>query len=244
MDITLNILQIWLGAAFTVFVYSFAFKDNPLYRLSEHILIGSGAGYATILAIDNVRRIAWTPLTTKADWLWIVPIILGTTLFFRFSRKYFWVNRYGTAVLIAIGTALTLRTIVEAQVLSQIRATFLNPFTSVPSLVEGSVKTPINNILVIVIVVSSIFFFIFSGGSKIQKSTLANYLSKLGLYSMMLAFGATFGNTIMSRIAEMHSRILFVLSPEAIPVLPLVLLLVVLAMVPAERVKKMLSHKQ
>jgi hypothetical protein len=62
---------------------------------------------------------------------------------------------------------------------------------------------------------------------------------------MMVAFGASFGLTIMSRIAEMHSRILVVLAPEALPILPLTLLLVVVfAVLPRGFVEKIISRKK
>lgn len=237
--VSIETLQIWIGAMFTVFIYTFAIRDNKLYRFTGALMVGSAAGFATVSAINNIRNIAFTPLM-KGQSLWIIPIILGLTLFFRFTREYSWVNRYGLSVIVSIGTALTMTTVVNSQILAQIKSSFLYPYTTDANLIAGSVKTPFNNIIVIVIVITSVLFFVFSGGTNVHRSKSFGYIRTIGLYSMMIAFGATFGNTMMSRIAEMSARMFYVLSPEAIPILPVTLILCLIAFLP---IKKLLGRE-
>jgi len=218
----MDTLSLWIGAMFTLFIYTFAIKDNKLYRLTANLMVGSGAGFVTVSAINNIRRIALTPMM-NGQILWIIPIIFGLTLYFRFSKEYFWVNRYGLSVIVSIGTALTITTVIYSQILAQIKSTFITPFT-------------IDNIIVIVIVITSVLFFVFSGGTNVHKSNTFGYIRQVGLYAMMIAFGATFGNTMMSRIAEMSARMFYVLSPEALPILPVTLILIAIALLPINKI--------
>jgi hypothetical protein len=36
---------IWVGALLTLFVFSFLYRDNPLYKFAEHLFVGVSAGY-------------------------------------------------------------------------------------------------------------------------------------------------------------------------------------------------------
>ena len=38
-------IGIWVGALFTIFVLSFVYKDNPLYKIAESVFVGVSAAY-------------------------------------------------------------------------------------------------------------------------------------------------------------------------------------------------------
>ena len=40
---------VWVAALLTLFVFSFLYKDNPLYKLAEHLFVGVSAGYYIVL---------------------------------------------------------------------------------------------------------------------------------------------------------------------------------------------------
>jgi hypothetical protein len=40
---------VWVGALLTLFIFSFLYKDNPLYKLAEHLFVGISAGYYIVL---------------------------------------------------------------------------------------------------------------------------------------------------------------------------------------------------
>src|SRR5262249_56192770 len=42
-------LSIWLAALLTLFVFSFLYRDNPLYKFAEHLFVGVSAGYYIVL---------------------------------------------------------------------------------------------------------------------------------------------------------------------------------------------------
>src|SRR5262249_23188398 len=42
-------LGVWVGALLTLFIFSFLFRDNPLYKFAEHLFVGVSAGYNIVL---------------------------------------------------------------------------------------------------------------------------------------------------------------------------------------------------
>ncbi len=104
---------IWVASILTIFVYSYLFKENLFYQLTEHLYVGVAAGYTVTIAWTNIKSAVWQPLSAKGDYLVLVPAILGLLLFAPFvSPSLKWVKRIPIAVIIGIGTALTLRTTV------------------------------------------------------------------------------------------------------------------------------------
>jgi hypothetical protein len=39
---------VWIAAALTLFIFSFLYKDNPLYKFAEHLFVGVSAGYIVV----------------------------------------------------------------------------------------------------------------------------------------------------------------------------------------------------
>ena len=40
---------VWVAAVLTLFIFSFLYKDNPLYKFAEHLFVGVSAGYYIVL---------------------------------------------------------------------------------------------------------------------------------------------------------------------------------------------------
>lgn len=185
-------LGVWIAAIATIGIISFAFKDNPLYRLVENVYVGISAGHAIVLGWMNIRDMGITPLITKGQWSLLIPLILGVLLYTRYFKKISWLSRFPLALLVGIGTGLAIRGTVGSQIVSQIKGTIL-PLNSV------------NNILIVLGTLGVLTYFFFSvehkGGLK--------YVSTFGRYVMMVSFGAAFGNTVMGRMALFIGRLQF-----------------------------------
>ena len=39
------LIGIWIGVGVSLFMYSFLYKDNPLFKFAEHLFVGVSAGY-------------------------------------------------------------------------------------------------------------------------------------------------------------------------------------------------------
>ena len=70
---------LWIGAALTVWLFSFAFKDNALYKLAEHLFVGIAAAYSFTIAIDGILRTGIAPLQ-QGNVSRIVAVDLGLCL--------------------------------------------------------------------------------------------------------------------------------------------------------------------
>jgi hypothetical protein len=193
-------LWITLGALLTLFTFSFLYKDNPFYKFAEHLVVGVSAGYFVVLLI-------WTSLKPKLwdtvvgnfshEWFYILPAILGIMMWFRFSRKLSWVSRYPIAVYIGIGSGLAIPLNMQNYVNRQLTATMI-------PVGFGSIET-FWNIFIVVGVICGVIYFFFS---KEHKGLFGGF-AKVGIWVLMIGFGASFGFTVMARISLFVNRISF-----------------------------------
>src|SRR5262245_25663898 len=51
---TSRTLGVWLGAFFTLCIFSFLYRDNPFYKLAEALLIGISAAYWMVVSLWEV----------------------------------------------------------------------------------------------------------------------------------------------------------------------------------------------
>ncbi len=59
----MEIFGIWIAAFLTLALFSFLYKDNPVYKLAEHIFVGISAGYWLARSYrDVVLPNFWNPL--------------------------------------------------------------------------------------------------------------------------------------------------------------------------------------
>ncbi len=185
----------WLAAIGTLAMMSFAWRENPFYRAFEHIYIGIGAGHATVMGWQNIQSNLIRPLQVDRHFLSLVPLVLGLLLYTRFIKGQAYLSRYPIAVLVGVGTGLTLRGTVGSQLVEQVKATMI-PLNN------------INNIILVLGTTATVLFFYFTA----KKSNKAmGVTSKIGRYIMMIAFGATFGNAVMGRMSMMIGRVTFLL---------------------------------
>ncbi len=56
-------LGVWIAALLTLCVFSFLWRDNPLYKFAEHLFVGVSAGYYLVLNFWTVIHAnLWEPL--------------------------------------------------------------------------------------------------------------------------------------------------------------------------------------
>jgi len=194
-------IGIWFGAFLTLCIFSFLYKDNPFYKLAEHLFVGISAGYWATLEYHNVfRPNLWDPLTREGRLLLIVPFIFGLLLFSRFTKKYSWLSRWPMALIIGIYAGITIVGYGSGDLILQIHANLLPLWTD-------NWLTSLNNILLTVGVITGLIYFFFS---KEHKGALGAG-AKVGIWFLMISFGASFGYTVMSRMSLLIGRVYFLL---------------------------------
>lgn len=186
------------GALMTLFTFSFLYKDNPFYKFAEHLVVGVSAGYFVILLyftslkpklIDTVFG------NFSQEWFYIFPGILGLMMWARFSRKFLWISRYPIAVYIGIGSGLAIPLSMQNFVNRQLSATMIE--------VGFSNWTVFWNIFIVIGVACGVIYFFFSKAH----SGIFGGLAKIGIWVLMIGFGASFGFTVMARISLFVNRI-------------------------------------
>ena len=191
-----EVLGIWIAAFLTLCIFSFLYKDNPFYKLAEHLFIGISAGYWLCRYYRNIfLPNLYTPLFERGELLYIVPFALGIMMLMRLSRKTAWISRWPLAVIVGTTSGYFLVTYLQSNGLEQVVASLvpLNSFS---------------NVVLVVGVLSGLVYFFFSKAHKGPFGTVA----KIGIYFLMIAFGASFGYTVMARISLLFGRMYFLLS--------------------------------
>ncbi len=181
-----------VAALLTLFIFSFLYKENPFYRFAEHLLVGVSMGYAIPL-VYNLTFIPYVyqPIFLGHKYVFIIPALIGILYVFRFSRNYSWLSRYpivfGMAI-VGMGVPLSMNT----QVLVQMRSA-MAPIQD------------INSFLIFIGTVTILMYFYFSKAH----TGLYGKFSKIGVWFMMIGFGASFGYTVMARISLLIGRLQF-----------------------------------
>ncbi|MBD3236044.1 MAG: hypothetical protein GF330_05025 [Candidatus Eisenbacteria bacterium] len=189
-----------VAALFTLAIFSFLWKDNPLYKAAESLAVGLSAGYFTVILIrTSLMRTLIDPLFEEGQVLVIIPGILGLLMYLRLTRRWTWISRYPLAFYMGIASGAALSPTILAYVVRQIE------YTIVP-MGFGSWEG-ITNILIVVMVFCSLFYFFFS----VPHKGVFGGVSRIGIWVIMVAFGAQFGFTVMARISLLIGRVQFLL---------------------------------
>lgn len=183
---------VWVGAIAALAIYSVLVKDNPFYRLVEHIFVGASAGIAIVTGVQTFKSTAWAPMIDGQAIL-IIPMILGVLLYTRYVPQISYLNRIPLSLLMGASAGVAMRGAVESQIVGQLTATMikLNTFDAW--------------IIFLGTLLSLSYFFL-----TFKFDGTAAWAPKFGRYFMMAAFGAAFGNTVMGRVSAAIGRFQFI----------------------------------
>ena len=189
-----EIISNLIAATLTLFIFSFLYKENPFYRFAEHLLVGVSMGYAIPLVYENsFLPYVYYPIFHQHKYILILPAIIGILYIFRFSKNFSWLSRYPIAFfmgIVGMGVPLSMNSSVLVQMRSAMR-----PMDS------------INTTLIFIGTVTILLYFYFSKSHK----GLYGRFTKIGIWFMMIGFGASFGYTVMARLSLLIGRMQFLL---------------------------------
>jgi len=198
----IEIFQTWLIAFFTLALFSFLYKDNPVYKIAEHIFAGLSAGYYVGLIWDTVIiQQLWTPMTVDGRWWLIVPGVMGFLMFTRFWKKITWVSRIPLAFVMGVTAGIFLISQLHGLVLPQMRDTMLPLWNT-----QGYGQLFLT-IIIVVGVISTLIYFYFSK----EHTGALGVTAKVGIWFIMISFGAHFGYTVMGRVSLLIGRVQFLI---------------------------------
>ena len=231
-----EIFGAWVAVFLTLAIFSFLYKDNPFYKIAEHIFVGISAGYWTSMFFwtqiqPNLFGRLW-PSTHYSDGIWygvydlfgifsssifpeggidkghdmhlmyLIPFALGIMMLLSLFKKLSWFARWGIAYTVGMAAGLRAYGYLNSNVIGQIKGTIiplLDPDLPFFSLLGAS---HFNNLVILVGTVTGLLYFFFS------KEHTGNFgkVTRVGIYFLMISFGASFGFAVMGRISLLIGR--------------------------------------
>lgn len=213
---TSMVVGAWVATGLTLFIYSFLYKDNPLFKLGEHLYVGVSIGYSIVLVWYTVFvRLLWGPLMKDmaerpmalGTYELLIPALLGLLILTQLFPKVSWLSRIAFGFIVGFGSGVAIPRTVSSYILKQIEDT-VNPLIAMGAngLTMGfdlaAPQSGINTIILLVGVVSVLFYFFFS----VEHTGPGRVTARTGIYFLMIAFGAAFGYTVMSRMSLLIGR--------------------------------------
>jgi len=226
--------MVTMAAFLTLAIYSFLYKDNAFYKLAEHLYVGVSAAYwmcqgfwSTIVG-NLIPRLSegasnfFQQPYQASSWnvaYWI-PVILGIMLLMRLTKNYGWMSRWPLALIVGTTAGLNFVRYLRSDFIVQVSSTFvpllgdkeLHPWLGFGAFVSnldlsatGQLAALATNWVVFLGVICGIVYFFFSK----EHTGVFGRASRVGIWILMITFGASFGYTVMGRISLLVGRITF-----------------------------------
>lgn len=231
-----SILWLSVAAFLTLCIFSFLYKDNPFYTFAEHLIVGISAGYWIAILYHTSLTDLWIePLFNSVGAFGrqggsvaakiamlvvnITPGAIGLLMFSRFFNKTSWISRWPIAFYLGVSAGVALPLFLQSFVIRQVAANMLDPLDVVRSI--GSDLTILYNygdstllfwqgvgqIIIVLGSVCGLAYFYFSA----EHRGILGGTAKIGIWILMIGFGATFGYTVMARISLLIGRFQFLI---------------------------------
>ncbi|RPI57249.1 MAG: hypothetical protein EHM55_02535 [Acidobacteria bacterium] len=215
-------IGLWLAAFFTLAVFSFLYSDNPFYKVAESVLVGVSAGYWMVVGfwdvlVPNLIGRLWPSMVqawampglagaeAQRNLWYIVPLVLGVMLLWRLAPRGTWIARWPLSFIVGTFAGLQLIGFLHGDFLAQIRNTILP--LAVFEAGAFDFWASVRNLLIVGGVLCAVTYFFFS----FEHKGAVGRVAKVGIWFLMITFGAAFGYTVMGRIALLAIRIEFLL---------------------------------
>lgn len=204
------ILGAWVATGLTLFIFSFLYKDNPLFKVAEHLYVGVSLGYTIVKAYDTVvMTLIVRPILDKGEWSLVIPVGIGMLMLARYVPQAAWLSRYAFAFIVGVGAGLAIPRTISSFILKQIEDTVRPLMTAVPgdgltfSMTLLNPASNLNAIIILFGVVSVLFYFFFS----VEHTGAGKVVARAGIFFLMISFGAAFGYTVMARMSLLIGRL-------------------------------------
>ena len=240
---TPDILGGILYCFFTLAVFSFLYRDNPFYKLSEHFFVGLGPAYFTLQYYDEGilqpvyeylfdEGAVWDKLQAgggaivelggySIDPTWALVFrgiagLLAIMLVMRLFAPNSWMPRWPLAVMVGVYAALKMTGETQSKLVLFVGNMFKTPITNdnLGSWAEVTATEGwrienwegffiFSKVVFFVGLLAALTHFIFT----YRRTKVLAGISKVGVITLMITFGAMFGFTVLGRIALLIERV-------------------------------------
>lgn len=203
---TSELIGAWVAVGLTLCMYSFLYKDNPFFKLGEHLYVGVSIGYLfSQYFFQSVIPKWYDPLFKEGHLELIIPTILGLLLLTRLIPKYAWLTKISIAFIMGYGAGVSIPRAISTYLLQQTKATVVPLISKTQTGIDwsaGALFTDFSNLLIVVGVIAVLIYFFFS----IEHKGVVGKISRLGIVFLMVSFGASYGYTTMARMSLLYGR--------------------------------------
>lgn len=213
-------IGLWVAAFCTLGIMSFLIGDSPFYKLVESVFVGVSAAYWMVVGfwteiVQNLlsklapalMRASLMPglnESTEPDYWYLVPLVLSVMLLMRLSPKGAWVSRWPLAFFIGATAGIRLVSYLETDFVQQIHNTVM-PLAVYAADGQFNLWASVKNVLIVLGVLMGLVYFFFS----VEHKGVVGAIARGGVWLLMITFGASFGYTVMGRIALLADRLEF-----------------------------------
>lgn len=231
----------FISAALTVMILSYVAGDNLFFRLAQHVLIGSVAAYAVVVAVHSVLLAGLLgPLLSDpaGQWPLLVPLVLGVLLLCKASPQTSRLGSVSLAFMLGVGGALGIGGALLGTLLPQLRATMLSAFDQLRFNLSPAQQFALvfSNLIMVLGTLGALLSFRFSAGPSVPLTALPPGIPReaeaalpllrslvragrtllfawggFGRILIWIAFGALFAGVALSRITLLVERVQFLL---------------------------------
>ena len=220
-------IGLWLAAFFTLAIFSFLYADNPFYKIAESLVVGVSAAYWGVIGFWDtlvpkmfgalspglVKSLVQPSLLDPENMQQIsmvFALILGVMMLWRLLPRGGWISAWPLAFIVGVTAGLKSVSHVESDLRAQAAATMKPLVVSVTDAsgatnIWASWWASVANVLLVVGVICCLAYFFFS----VQHKGVVGGAARVGIWYLMITFGAAFGFTVMGRIALLAARVEF-----------------------------------
>ena len=125
---------------------------------------------------------------------YIIPLILGIFMILRLVPSLSWLARFSIAYIVGMISGLKLYSFLNSNILMQVKDLGIST--------DASLWIIFNQLLIILGVIAGLIYFFFS----MEHKGFIGKISKIGIFYLMIKFGASFGFAVMGRISLLIGR--------------------------------------
>ncbi len=202
-----ELIGTWIGALLTLCILSFLYRDNPFFRFAEALFAGVSLGYYIGQTADqtigpNLIR----PLIDDfgGNWHLLFAALIGINLYNRYIPRIAWLARFSLAIYVGYYVGINMVQKLHGEVLPQSGSTMMNLLARTP---DGALDVAgmLNGLVIFLGVLAVLIYFFFS----VEHKGAVGGISRVGIWYLMMGFGAAFGYTVMGRISLLIGRMNF-----------------------------------
>jgi hypothetical protein len=211
----IEVVSALLGFVLTLMVFSYLIRDNPLFRIAIYVFVGVASGYAATVVWHSVLVPRLSQFLTTFDPLRIIPVVLGLSLFAKFSPRISWMGSFAMAILVGVGAAAAIGGALLGTLLPQANATIdqLDVLSAGGGLQMAS--RFFEGVIILAGTVFTLASFHFSAARRADgtpgRIQILEGVAWVGRIFIAITLGVLFAGVYMSALTALIERLTFVL---------------------------------